>query len=160
MTEPRTKTQRGTVVGQQADPQTGELIPFHLHNAEIITPAKSGRPHSKKDRRHPVFMLVDAANAMAKLELTGQEARIFWIIVGRINPATNECRVKATEIATELDVSPAAVSQVIGRLRQRRIILPNGVSTWTINPWIAAYGQVDDWEQATPTLPQPIWSRA
>lgn len=160
MTEPRTKTQRGDIVAQHADPETGELIPFHLHDAAFITPAGQGRPHSKKDRRHPVFMLVDAANAMAKLELTGQEARIFWIIVSRINPSTGECRVKATEIAAELDVSPAAVSQVTGRLRQRRIILPNGVSTWTINPWIAAYGEAVEWEKATPTVPQPIWSRA
>lgn len=106
-----------------------------------------------------MFALVDSISA-AKLELTQHEGRVFWIIVGSINPHTGESRVKGAEIARTIDTTPSNVSRILANLKRRRVIFANGQSCWTVNPWIAFYGSAEDWERITDDYKQPEWNRS
>lgn len=142
------------------DAATGEVIPINgslMHHE----PVKSGRPNAKRNRRHKVFALVDTAMAMSRLELTQQEGRVFWLIVGAVNPNTGDARITGRQIATAMDVSEPGVSRIIKSLAERHILEPTGErSTWVVNPWIAFYGSAEDWESATAAATEPNWSRA
>jgi predicted DNA-binding transcriptional regulator len=96
---------------------------------------------------------------MAALEMTALTARVLWSICSRVNPNTNESRVKIREIATELDTAESSVSRAIRELRDRRILQNEEFGVYVISPWIAYCGSAEAWEKATNDIDAPVWSR-
>lgn len=142
------------------DSRTGEVIPISgsISHQEAVKPS---RAHAKRNRRHKVFALVDTANAMARLELTQQEGRVFWLIVGAVNPNTGEAFITGQDIAERLSINSAGVYRILKSLADRHVILATeSRSNWVVNPWIAFYGSAEEWENATVTATEPIWSRS
>lgn len=154
----RTRRVKGRLSDAVAADSDGVVIQIH-GDVEWQEPVKQGRK-SARERKHRVFALVDARNAMARLEFTGLEGRVFWTVAAAADPTTNECRITGEQIAARLDTVGPSISRALKELRDRRILISTGRSQWMVNPWISYYGRAEDWETVTLEHPEPEWSRS
>ena len=157
---PRLRSAKATVIeGGLVHHTTGEVFDLTGARLEMMPDKKPGRPNAKKQRRHPMFALIDTPR-MAMLELTIQEQRVFWCILGHLSKDTGKSRVGTSEIAVQTAMHYSNVGATLGSLKKRHIIFREHVGVWIVNPWIAYAGSVDDWEADTTDFPQPEWSRS
>ena len=140
--------------GEGINTETGEVIEIAGHVAT------QGRAHRKKQRRHPMFALVDLAR-MSQLELTKNESRVYRCIVNAMSKDSGSiARIATGEIADTTGIHPSNVSAVLSSLKKRRIITRERHAVWAVNPWLMYAGSAEDWEAATADAPEPEWSRA
>jgi DNA-binding transcriptional ArsR family regulator len=130
-------------------PRTGEVV-------EVEFPATQGR---RRKGRRKMFALVDLESLEA-LELTGFEWRVLRKLMRSTNPETNRANCTIAFIAREMGVRPSVVSRAMKELRDRRIVASLDRGVHRVNPHIMFRGSNQDWDLATDTTPEPIWSRA
>lgn len=139
--------------GEGVNTETGEVIEI----AGQI--AAQGRRHQKKQRRHPVFALVDMSR-LTDLELTQHESKVFWAIADSLTKDSGSiARIGTGEIAERVSLAYSNVGAALTSLKRRRIIRRERVGVWAINPWLIYAGSAEDWETATEAAPQPEWTR-
>jgi hypothetical protein len=127
---------------------TGELV-------DVDAPAIRGR---RRRSRRKVYAMVDL-ESLDQLELTGAEWRVLHRLMRATNVETNEARIAVREVALDLSMAEPNVSRVMRELRDRRVVHTLRQSVHRINPHIMFRGSNQDWDIATDTEPEPVWSR-
>lgn len=157
---PRIRPSKSTIIeGHAVHAESGEVIDLAGARFESVQDAQPGRAHKQKERSHPMFALIDTQK-VGKLELTIQEQRVFWCVVGHLSKDTGKSRVGTGEIAEETGMLVSNVGTTLTSLKRRRILFRERIGVWIVNPWIAYAGSVVDWEADTTEFAQPKWSRS
>lgn len=128
---------------------TGEVL-------DIAMSARIGR-RSRKGKRK-MFALMDL-EALDQLELTGADWRVLRRVMRAVNPETNQARLSITEIGRDVEMARPNVSRIMHGLVDRRIVFMPRLGQWRVNAHIMYRGSNADWDIATDTEPEPLWSR-
>jgi DNA-binding transcriptional ArsR family regulator len=128
---------------------TGEII-------DVVAPAiRGGR---KRKGRRKVYALVDL-QALAMLELSAVEWAVLHRVMSSVATESNESRVQVQEIAADLEKTSPNVSRAMRELRARRIITTRRRGVHKVNSHIMFRGSNQDWDIATESEKEPVWSR-
>jgi DNA-binding transcriptional ArsR family regulator len=97
------------------------------------------------------------AESMMLLDLTRQEYRVFTFMMGKMESPSGEIRVTGAYIARSIGMTETNVSKTLKSLRERLIIIPEGLGIWRINSWIAYMGDYKKWYPAAVDDEEPYW---
>jgi hypothetical protein len=128
------------------DRETGEIVDLAQH------PKQRRRP-----RREIRFVLVEVENTMRHLEMTSKEWTLFWEMAARVDRENGEIRVRTAELAAALDIVPQNASRLLRRLRDRHILIEEGLSIWRINPKLLTRGSAERWAADMDDAPAIVW---
>lgn len=154
---------------ERVDPATGEVrrvLEIYEPDVEEAGPHR-GRPKKgttrtrvTKGRASKVtkkWAYVDA-ESMAMLDLTHQEYRVFSFMMGKMEAPAGEIRVTGAYIARSIGMTQQNVSKTLKSLRERLVIIPEGLGIWRMNSWIAYMGEYKKWYPAAMDDPEPYWT--
>lgn len=105
-----------------------------------------------------MYALMDL-EALADLELTASEFAVLTKVMRYVNAETNEAAITLAEIAKQLDVAESSVARTMKSLRDRNIVVTRRQGIHRVNSHIMFRGSNQDWDIATDTEPEPVWSR-
>lgn len=104
------------------------------------------------------FAMVETSpDGIARLRLTGAEWSVLMQYLAATSSETNQATIRVSDVARNLGVTPSAVSQIVSRLRDRRILFRESSLHWHVNTHIAYRGSAEDWGQAYYSDPEPVW---
>jgi DNA-binding transcriptional ArsR family regulator len=158
---------------EHVNEETGEVrrvLEIYEPDVEAVGPHR-GRPkkgttrtrviNSRRGERGKVtkkWAYVDA-ESMSLLDLTRQEYRVFQFLMGKMEQPSGEIRVTGAYIARSIGMTPANVSKSMKSLRERLIIIPEGLGIWRMNSWIAYMGEYKKWYPAAMDDEEPYWTQ-
>jgi DNA-binding transcriptional ArsR family regulator len=128
------------------NPETGEL--------EEMAAAPKKRRRPRKEIR---FVLVEVENTMRHLRMTTNEWALFWELAAVTDRESGQARIRTAELAEKLEVAPQNVSRLLRNLRDRNIILSEGLSVWRISPRLLTRQAVERWEKDMQDAPGIKW---
>lgn len=151
------------------DPDTGvEKVRLTVREPEEEAGPHRGRPRrgstrvrASRGRASKVtkkWAYVDA-ESMSMLDLTRQEFRVFTFMMGKMDQPAGEIRVTGAYIARTIGMTEANVSKTLKSLRERLIIIPEGLGIWRMNSWIAYMGEYKKWYPAAMDDEEPYWTQ-
>lgn len=100
------------------------------------------------------------AESIGMLDLSRQEYRVFTFMMGKMESPSGEIRVTGAYIARSIGMTEANVSKTLKSLRERLIIIPEGLGIWRMNSWIAYMGEYKKWYPAAMDDEEPYWDAA
>lgn len=155
---------------ERVDEETGEVRRvLEIYEPDVEEPGPHrGRPrkgttrtrvtHGRMSKVTKKWAYVDA-ESMMMLDLSRQEYRVFTFMMGKMESPSGEIRVTGAYIARSIGMTQNNVSATLKSLRERLIIIPEGLGTWRINSWIAYMGDYKKWYPAAVDDPEPYWSQ-
>jgi hypothetical protein len=132
-----------TPIGVNRD--TGELVDMES------TPKKRRRV-----RREIRFVMIEVESAR-NLRLTGKEWEMFWEFAAATDRENGQARIRTAELAKRLEMIPQNVSRMLRKLKDRNVILEEGLSVWRINPRLLTRGSVERWQVDIDAAPGIQW---
>ena len=151
------------------DPDTGvEQVKLRIHEPIIEEPG----PHRGRPRKGTTRVRVSQgrtskvtkkwayvdAESMSMLDLSHQEYRVFSFMMGKMDQPAGEIRVTGAYIARSIGMTQNNVSKTMKSLRERLIIIPEGIGIWRMNSWIAYMGEYKTWYPAALDDQEPYWT--
>lgn len=127
---------------------TGEVV-------DVAMPAIRGR---RRKGRRKMYALMDL-EALDALELTALEWEVLTRIMRAVNPETNEANIRGVDIAADLGRGQPSIARAMGALRDRQIIFDIRPGVHRVNAHIMFRGSNLDWDAATDTEVEPVWTR-
>ncbi len=156
---------------ERVDEDTGEVRRvLEIYEPDVDEPGPHrGRPKKgttrtrvTKGRTSKVtkkWAYVDA-ESMSMLDLSRQEYRVFTFMMGKMDQPAGEIRVTGAYIARSIGMTETNVSKTLKSLRERLIIIPEGLGIWRMNSWIAYMGEYKTWYPAALDDEEPYWTQA